>query len=180
MFFSTEDIGLYWIQQQNHITPVCTVCFFCQCPQHCSWHIQAAVLGAATKETPCIHETTLMKMHKWHLRIHYLRSWQQSCWDSSLLALCQWRSGCWLFRTPGTAHTITASHPRRPALSAFWGEKGQGEETEIHSSEPDTRVCHKMMHLHSEDAHLWCASAVPAEIMVLKVVCVNTCLYKTD
>ena len=57
---------------------------------------KAAVLGAATKGTACMNETTLMKMHKWHLRIQHLRFWQQSCWDSSLMALCHWASsaGC--------------------------------------------------------------------------------------
>jgi hypothetical protein len=123
-----------------------------------------------------------MKMHKWHLRIQYLRFWQQSCWDSSLLALCQWGSGCWLFRTPGTAHTITASHPRRPVqntrncshnnstpqktctFSLLRRERTRWGDKEIHSSEPDTRACRKTMHLHNENAHLWCASAVPAEI----------------
>jgi hypothetical protein len=36
----------------------------------------------------------------------------------------------------------------------------------MRSSEPDTSVCGKMLHLHSEDAELWCA---PAVLKYLKV-----------
>ena len=39
----------------------------------------------------------------------------------------------------------------------------------------DASVCCKMMHLHSDDAHLWCAPAVP-HIQVLQGVCADTCL----
>ena len=56
---------------------------------------KAAMLGPATKETPCMNDMTSMKMHKWPSKIQHLRFWQQSCWDSSLVASCHWASGCW-------------------------------------------------------------------------------------